>query len=267
MLSREIKSFCRVAAFDFRGHGLSKEEDEEDYSIETLVKDTIKVIQYICTKFPSSSIIVIGHSMGGAVATKAVKEVLDHPEKYSAAKFIKALSVIDVVEGTAISALQFMDSVIDSKPKTFTSLEDAIKWTVTSGNIRFTESARVSTPVTLVEEKTTSGKVSQYRWRTELTKTRPYWEGWFRGLSKDFMNTKVPKQLILAGAERMDTELTIGHMQGKFKLDVITNVGHVIQEDNPKTLAATVARFLFAFKLLQNDSGDATSAGFKLPHH
>jgi protein phosphatase methylesterase 1 len=39
------------------------------------------------------------------------------------------LSVIDVVEGTAMDALQYMDAIIQAKPKGFASIEDAIKWT------------------------------------------------------------------------------------------------------------------------------------------
>jgi protein phosphatase methylesterase 1 len=47
----------------------------------------------------------------------------------------------------------------------------------------------------------------------------------------------VPKQLLLAGNERMDKDLTIAHMQGKFKMVVIDNCGHVIQEDRPEAVA------------------------------
>ena len=39
------------------------------------------------------------------------------------------------------------------------------------------------------------------------------------------------KQLILAGSERMDKELTIAQMMGKFSLKVVHDCGHVIQED------------------------------------
>ena len=42
--------------------------------------------------------------------------------------------------------------------------------------------------------------------------------------------------LFLAGAERMDTELTVAHMQGKYEMKVIPDCGHVIQEDNPQAL-------------------------------
>ena len=45
---------------------------------------------------------------------------------------------------------------------------------------------------------------------------------------------------MLAGSERMDKELTIAQMQGKFALVVIENCGHVIQEDQPRQVAEAV---------------------------
>jgi protein phosphatase methylesterase 1 len=41
-----------------------------------------------------------------------------------------------------------------------------------------------------------------------------YWEGWFKGLSKLFLSTRMPKLLLLAGIDRLDKELTIAQMQG-----------------------------------------------------
>ena len=35
---------------------------------------------------------------------------------------------------------------------------------------------------------------------------------------------------MLAGTERLDKELMIGQMQGKFQLEVLTGVGHMIHE-------------------------------------
>ena len=35
---------------------------------------------------------------------------------------------------------------------------------------------------------------------------------------------------MLAGAERLDKELMIGQMQGKFQLVVLANVGHIVHE-------------------------------------
>ena len=39
--------------------------------------------------------------------------------------------------------------------------------------------------------------------------TKPYWESWFKGLTACFLDVRVPKQLLLAGSDRMDKELTI----------------------------------------------------------
>ncbi len=54
-----------------------------------LIQDTVVVLKHISEKFPTVSIIVVGHSMGGAVATKAVREVLDNSGKYPFAKQIR----------------------------------------------------------------------------------------------------------------------------------------------------------------------------------
>jgi hypothetical protein len=53
-------------------------------------------------------------------------------------------------------------------------------------------------------------------WRTDLAKTQPFWEGWFIGLSKKFLEAKGGKLLLLAGTDRLDKELIIGQMQGMF---------------------------------------------------
>ena len=37
----------------------------------TLVEDTIAVLRYIRAMFPDTSVVLVGHSMGGAIAAKA----------------------------------------------------------------------------------------------------------------------------------------------------------------------------------------------------
>jgi len=70
-------------------------------------------------------------------------------------------------------------------------------------------------------------------WRTDLLATKQYWVEWFKDLTKFFLNTKAKKLLLLAGMERMDTELTRAQMMGKFTTSVIADCGHVIHEDEP----------------------------------
>lgn len=54
--------------------------------------------------------------------------------------------------------------------------------------------------------------------------------GWFTGLSSKFLSARTGRLLVLAGAERLDKELMIGQMQGKFQLMVMAGVGHMVQE-------------------------------------
>lgn len=44
-------------------------------SQETLIADTLEVLNYVHQKYAERSIILIGHSMGGAIATKTVSQV------------------------------------------------------------------------------------------------------------------------------------------------------------------------------------------------
>ena len=49
--------------------------------------------------------------------------------------------------------------------------------------------------------------------------------------------------LILAGTDRLDRELMIGQMQGKFQLVVLPEAGHFVQEDVPERTAELLVEF------------------------
>jgi hypothetical protein len=83
-----------------------------------------------------------------------------------------------------------------------------------SRTIRNAASARVSVPSLLKEEKDSSDPSRPWVWRTNLANTKHFWEGWFVGLSKKFLEAKGGKLLLLAGTDRLDKELMIGQMQG-----------------------------------------------------
>lgn len=129
------------------------------------------------------------------------------------------LSLIDIVEGSAMDALQAMQTYLSTRPKSFESVEKGVQWHLHSRTIRNRESARVSVPALLVEDN------GYWKWRTDLAKTRPFWEGylliysslmvgWFKGLSGKFLNSRAGKLLLLAGTDRLDKPLMIGQMQG-----------------------------------------------------
>jgi protein phosphatase methylesterase 1 len=73
--------------------------------------------------------------------------------------------------------------------------------------------------------------------------------GWFKGLSHIFLGIHIPKILLTAEKERMDKELTIAQMQGKFKVVVIHNVGHSVHEDDFKNTAKECYKFLKDFRI------------------
>lgn len=60
-------------------------------------------------------------------------------------------------------------------------------------------------------------------WRTNLAETKPFWEDWFVGLSRKFLEARGGKLLLLAGTDRLDKELMIGQMQGTFSSIIYFN--------------------------------------------
>ena len=91
--------------------------------------------------------------------------------------------------------------------------------------------------------------MKQY-WKSNLLLTESYWPSWFEGLNKNFLENPLPKLLILASPERLDTDLTIAHMQGKFSFKVSQNhVGHHVHEDDPVGTAAMMKEYLKIFRI------------------
>ena len=94
----------------------------------------------------------------------------------------------------------------------------------------------------------------RYTWRIDLFKTEPYWKSWFTGLSKNFLDSPGPKLLILAGVDRLDKELTVAQMQGKFQMLILPKAGHAVQEDAPEKVADALAAFIQRHRLAPTDS-------------
>lgn len=87
--------------------------------------------------------IIMGHSMGGSIATKATAEVLkneDNPDSEIFKKLTKkicGLIVIDVVEGSAIDALPFMETIVKQRPKVFKTVDAGIEYMYVTLNFYF----------------------------------------------------------------------------------------------------------------------------------
>ncbi|CAM9608271.1 unnamed protein product [Lampetra planeri] len=272
---------CRVVAVDLRGHGDTHVSNPEDLSAETMAKDVGAVVEALYGENPLP-VIMVGHSMGGAIAV--------HAATANVIPTLVGLIVIDVVEGTAMDALNSMQNFLRGRPKTFKSVENAIEWSVKSGQIRNLESARVSMggQVKRCEsgnaspskgngsfcegireedeegDKEESNHTTQpasppqseegalYTWRIDLSTTERFWEGWFRGLSMLFLSCPVPKMLLLAGVDRLDKDLTIGQMQGKFQMQVLPQCGHAVHEDAPDKVADAISTFMLRHRVVES---------------
>ncbi|XP_018571264.1 protein phosphatase methylesterase 1 [Anoplophora glabripennis] len=134
---------CQVKAVDLRGHGNTTTNNDYDLSLETLASDVVEVANYLIEKV-GTPIILMGHSMGGAVAVEAAYHI----------KSVVGLCVIDVVEGTALDALSSMQSILRGRPSHFKSLPHAIQWCYKGGQTHNLEAARVSMPGQIVNMKT-----------------------------------------------------------------------------------------------------------------
>jgi len=117
-------------------------------SAETLVSDVLAIIHQLRgAGSPRSScrLVLVGHSLGGAVAIR----LASHPRLEELAQ-LEALVVVDMVEGRALESFEFMSKALQDIPRRFDTMEAAIQWTISSGIIKNIDSARLSVPAQLV---------------------------------------------------------------------------------------------------------------------
>ncbi|KAI5953801.1 PPE1 [Candida margitis] len=217
-----------VFLYDMRGHGGS--HGELDFALDTLVADFDFILCEFISRHHPSAVFLLGHSLGGAIFAKYVNT---HPQG-----IVKGLILLDIVEETAVSSLNVMPFFLEKLPSSFPSISKAIDWHLNF--LLFNEkSARLSLPDIF--------NLDTMTWKTDLKQTQPYWNTWFVGLSKNFLNFPKAKLLILAAHETLDKELIIGQMQGKYELVVFNNSqksGHFVHEDLPKHVALRVQEFI-----------------------
>ena len=74
-------------------------------------------------KLQDNPIIIVGHSLGGSLAVHTAQKMYDQ-EEFN----VVAVTVIDVVEGSAIESLSSMHSILKQRPTSFPTLARAIEW-------------------------------------------------------------------------------------------------------------------------------------------
>ena len=119
-----------------------------DFSLKTLTEISHEVYTDIHQHYPEHTIVLVGHSLGGTIATKLAKRISE--EGGELARVMAGLIVIDVAEGSAKDALPFMKAFIDKQQKQFKRVEDAIQYMYLTQQIRNKRSACVTVPDQLV---------------------------------------------------------------------------------------------------------------------
>jgi protein phosphatase methylesterase 1 len=71
----QMKSDSIVYAFDHRGHGTHTCHNETELSQETLIGDTLRVLEFVHQRHPDTIITLVGHSMGGSIAVKTARRI------------------------------------------------------------------------------------------------------------------------------------------------------------------------------------------------
>lgn len=245
-LAKEIISMtegtCGVFSFDIRGHGKSDDFLKDgilDLRLEELCKDFVKVVQLVCEHFgwdnDTLEMILVGHSIGGAVVSHVAKNQL--------LPNILGCVVLDIVEGSAINSFSTMMYHLLRRPKIFNSIQEGIDWHLKNKIIKNEQSARISVPMLFKEYISRDSVEKKWVWKVDLNATDSFWHGWLNGLSNCFLSISCAKLLILSNADRLDKTLMIGQMQGKFQLVTFQNTGHFIHEDLPELTAKTIVSF------------------------
>jgi protein phosphatase methylesterase 1 len=155
LLARELAPTCRVLAPDLRGHGRACSAADGDLAAATLDADAAALWGALLAAglagggagAPPPPLILIGHSMGGALAARAAPRL----------RGLAALVVVDVVEGTALGALPATAALLAGRPAGFARRADAARWALASGMSRSPEAAAVAAPGMLVRAAGGSG--------------------------------------------------------------------------------------------------------------
>ncbi|AMD19746.1 HCL405Cp [Eremothecium sinecaudum] len=242
-LVARLNGTCGAVSFDARGHGSTRaigDGASPAYDLDTFTYDFAAIMEHFLNNILSKdvpvsklSIVLVGHSLGGSICTAVVPKL----NKELSSKVV-SVAMFDIVEEVAVAALEKMDHFLDVTPNSFRSMREAIEYHIKHGLSNLRSSAEILVPSLFTEQS--DGSVTRI---TNLRAFAPYWDTWFKGLSSDFTKLPVSKMLLLAGSDKLDRELIIGQMQGKFQLIVFQDSGHFIQEDVPYKTAIALIDF------------------------
>lgn len=240
-LKSSLPSVCFVA-WDMRGHGASKEANGNtaaiEMSLDSLVSDVNAVLHAILAQTTKKlDFFLIGHSLGASVlAAFAAK----HHSSLQRCQ-LHGLVMVDIIEDTAVAALERMPAILADIPKSFTDFDEALRWSLRGAHSHHFPGLKANDFIRAsLKSQLTTAEDGRMHWISDLSLMQPFWNDWFTGLTDNFLSLSGSRMLVLAGTDYMDRAMTVAQMQGKFQLVVVRDSGHAIQEDQPGELARPI---------------------------
>ena len=251
-----------VLAYDARGHGHSGDgAATTSLSGATLAADCLAAVRAGVAHLRDISfsneaaaaspltVVLVGHSMGGAVAAHAAAmwsagggSSASLPEVAHAR--LAGLTLLDVVEGSAVAALPRLRASLASLPHSFQSPEAAVEAALApGGTLRLRASAALSVPYQL-SPPTRAGAPWGWRAWPFMSRSAPFWSEWFVGTTARFLAAPCARLLLLPAVDALDADLAAAHMAGRFELRPVPGAGHVLHEDAPDKVAEALRAFL-----------------------
>ncbi len=84
--------------------------DIPSLDIDALVEESISVLNYLSKKFAKATFLVLGHSLGGSIASRMISKINNSKNSIYETLNEKIIGnfMIDVVEQTAMDSLPYM---------------------------------------------------------------------------------------------------------------------------------------------------------------
>ncbi|VEL19179.1 unnamed protein product [Protopolystoma xenopodis] len=229
-ISRSSKK--HLSSLSFSKGILEASEEDEDNQVEENVR--LSSLSSVMEATGNGSNVDATHFIvnDGIVNNFTLSHIPTYSNQSSHSQIIQMPSAsISPESGNIVQDTESDSLIVTEKPSTtvsdFAPLHDDIDISVNSGFLQPLKSNPLSSELTIPAAISTapiqstsqlSSSLSmqrqlEYTWRIDLSRTQPFWQDWFSGLSRLFLSVPEPKLLLLAGVDRLDKDLTIGQMQ------------------------------------------------------
>ncbi|MEN2497318.1 MAG: Protein phosphatase methylesterase 1 [Marteilia pararefringens] len=181
------------------------------------------------------SVIIVGHSMGGCVAIEISRR--------GKLPNVRAFVTIDCFADLESQHYYLTNSTDASENRLYESVDHAVDEYRKSFNTVDHNMARISI------ESRLNQTIHGFKFNLSYLDTSKYWHDWFHDLTQKFLSQSCYKIAIISGSRddnlsRLDKEMTIAHMSGKYQLNPLPGACHNVQEDQPMEVLDIINTFV-----------------------